>query len=191
MFWAVLLSVGNFFCFLKKYASPAWLLLPGFKRLLAEELERCSLLCVTGCLLLKWENRLVVFPLYLSLVGGSHKAHRTCNTTTSYSINRRWDALQYSTYMRNWEAYVRNAYFTEKRTHMYRISVPIALFGAYLAAVDELSILLKPKVFPYFAGSARKRRQLMFAKLLAGSHLPCFATCTIILLYTFLTILCV
>ena len=66
-------------------ASPAWLLLPGFERLLAKELERCSLSCVTGCLFLKWENRLVVFPLYLSLVGGSHKAHRTCNTTTSYS----------------------------------------------------------------------------------------------------------
>jgi len=106
MSWAVLLSVGNFFRFLKKYASPAWLLLPGFERLLAKELERCSLLCVTGCLFLKWENRLVVFPLYLSLVGGSHKAHRTCNTTTSYSINRRWAALQYSTYICNWEAYV-------------------------------------------------------------------------------------
>ena len=77
---------------------------------------------------------------------------------------------------------------------MQRISVPIALFGTYLAAVDELSILLlKPKVFPYFAGSTRKRRQLMFAKFLTGSHLPCFATCTIILLYTYIpnNIMCI
>ena len=132
-----------------------------------------------------------MFPLYLSLVGGSHKAHRTCNTTTSYSINRRWAALQYSTYMCNGEAYVAHillrsvyAYVAHFRTY--------CVFGAYLAAIDELSILiLKPKVFLYLAGSARKRRQFMFAKFLAGSHLPCFATCTIILLYTFLTILCV
>ena len=49
---------------------------------------------------------------------------------------------------------------------MQRISVFTSLlFGAYLAVVDELSILtFKPKIFLYFAGNTRKRRQIIFTK---------------------------
>ena len=69
---------------------------------------------------------------------------------------------------------------------MQHISVStLLLFGTYLAAVDELSILtFKPKIFPYFAGSTRKRRQIIFTKFLAGSPFA-FTMCTV---YTFLII---
>ena len=63
---------------------------------------------------------------------------------------------------------------------MQRISVSIPLlFGVYLVAFNELPILIfKPKMFPYFAGSTRKRRQIVFTKFLAGSHFT-FTTCTV------------
>ena len=68
----------------------------------------------------------------------------------------------------------------------------LALFGAYITAVDKLSILLlKPKVLPYFVGSARKRRQLMFCEVPRWQPFALFCTVHYILLYTFLTILCV
>ena len=71
-------------------------------------------------------------------------------------------------------AYILLSYLTYIDARMQRIflSIPL-LFGAYLAAVDELSIVtFKPKIFSYFAGSARKRRQIIFTKILDPAILP-------------------
>ena len=72
-------------------------------------------------------------------------------------------------------------------TYIYAYAAHFRIYSATFQRLPcsgrQASILtFKLKIFPYFTGSTRKRRQIIFTKFLAGSHFV-FTTCTVIIHY--------